>query len=687
MISMKKKQNLLLVGGAGLSLLLAGVSVVLSGQGNNSLLGEGAYPSAKAMAITFTADDFKAGAKTITKNGNPFSVTGEVSVAGDVITFKQGASLTRAAMADATASTNGWRGANGGSLFYEMEIDGLTVAKPSQKVVHAGSTRTWFEVINNRGDGAGRGLYSTAAEADKVGYENLHHIWTNNRDNDDPSSFWIETNNPTLTSEEGTFSFKSITYKYACTAVDNEYSKIMANAKRDGFRFTDKEGNTLPVLSPIGSKLEFKVELDPFFAKQYDYTVTVSSDRAETGRKTLTADASGVYSITVAKQYDTSVKETGYTYIHLNATEKAGTEIKTEADLKAMKADGVYYLANDIEIATSAEGNQDNPINMASFSGVLNGRGHRIYAKCGIRDGWAGGQKGLLFNDLSGIVKNLELEYCTTWVHTSVSGIAAVVNGGLIEDVNVRAVQGCFSYGTTAPLAGAINSGIIRNSDVYFSCETFDSTVNGFASTAAVVGGVNGGTVKNITVHLPAPVDASKLNLARDGADKLINCKVVKNENKYYDSALQTPVETERTFLGMPLTKMSVKNGQGGAMFKDVTTIPDGKTQLSFFCLVEDYLYDGKSNQTTMSISSDGTFTLPSSSDRTVWAYIETRKVGTETFIRVCPLINNVNAFKPNDLSYLAARGAFFRKMNFGMCYSWNTESVATVYTTPVYSD
>ena len=132
---------------------------------------------------------------------------------------------------------------------------------------------------------------------------------------------------------------------------------------------------------------------------------------------------------------------------------------------------------------------------------------------------------------------------------------------------------------------------------------------------------------------------------------------------------------------------MSVKNGQGGAMFKDVTTIPDGKTQLSFFCLVEDYLYDGKSNQTTMSISSDGTFTLPSSSDRTVWAYIETRKVGTETFIRVCPLINNVNAFKPNDLSYLAARGAFFRKMNFGMCYSWNTESVATVYTTPVYSD
>ena len=151
MISMKKKQNLLLVGGAGLSLLLAGVSVVLSGQGNNSLLGEGAYPSAKAMSITFTADDFKAGAKTITKNGNPFSVTGDVTVTGDVITFKQGASLTRAAMADATASTNGWRGANGSSLFYEMEIDGLTVAKPSQKVVHAGSTRTWFEVINNRG--------------------------------------------------------------------------------------------------------------------------------------------------------------------------------------------------------------------------------------------------------------------------------------------------------------------------------------------------------------------------------------------------------------------------------------------------------------------------------------------------------------------------------------------------------
>ncbi len=682
MISMKKKQNLLLVGGAGLSLLLAGVSVVLSGQGNNSLLGEGAYPSAKAMTITFTADDFKAGAKTITKNGNPFSVTGDVTVTGDVITFKQGASLTRAAMADATASANGWRGANGGSLFYEMEIDGLTVAKPSQKVVHAGSTRTWFEVINNRGDGAGRGLYSTAAEADKVGYENLHHVWTNNRDNDDPSSFWIETNNPTLTSEEGTFSFKSITYKYACTAVDNEYSKIMANAKRDGFRFTDKEGKTLPALAPIGGKLEFKVELDPFFAKQYDYTVTVSSDRAETGRKTLTADASGVYSITVAKQYDTSVKDTGYTYIHLNATEKVGTEIKTEADLKAMKADGVYYLANDIMLTS------EDPLELATFSGVLNGKGHRIYTRKGVRTGWGDIRKGLLFHELTGgIVKNLELEFCTNWVHQSVSGIAGTMNGGLVEDVTIREVFGCFSYGSAAAVACAMNDGIIRNSTIYFASETFDSQTNdgkNYTPMAVIVGDAYGGSIENITVRLPAPVDSSKLNLVRNGADKVKNCRIIKDEKKLYDSALASPVATERTFAGLPVTKMDVTNGGGGSLLRgDILDFKDGVTSLSFYCCAEDYLYNGTENRDTFPISSNSTFVLQSTSGRVIWNYFEIRIIGGNPFIRSVPLLNDVNT---KGLGYAGAtQTSPIEGERFGYLYDWATASTVTMYATPVY--
>lgn len=677
MISMKKKQNLLLVGGAGLSLLLAGVSVVLSGQGNNSLLGEGAYPSAKAMAITFTADDFKAGAKTITKNGNPFSVTGDVTVTGDVITFKQGASLTRAVTSGGT-STNGYQGANGGSLFYEMEIDGLTVAKPSQKVVHAGSTRTWFEVINNRGDGAGRGLYSTAAEADKVGYENLHHIWTNNRDNDDPSSFWIETNNPTLTSEEGTFSFKSITYKYACTAVDNEYSKIMANAKRDGFRFTDKEGNTLPVLSPIGSKLEFKVELDPFFAKQYDYTVTVSSDRVEAGRKTLTADASGVYSITVAKQYDTSVKDTGYTYIHLNATEKAGTPISNEEEFHAMEENGVYYLANDIQLTTFP--NQ-------KFSGVLDGKGHRVYTlnRCNHH-------KSGMFGTLSGVIKNFETQIHIDHYSLSAAGICDTLDGGLIENV---AAHTMFKYQTWDDSGtftkGIKNGGIIRNSTAYFLAPQMDATK--LNEIAGVAGSMEKGTkLENVTVKIPAGCDPSKIEIVRSSKanGEIKNCKIVNYQQKAVDSALIGGGELQtETFLGMPVYKKYI-SGPSVNILNDTFDLTAKKVKTaSFFIKVENLVSKPDSPHDSFPLTGGTNVLRASNNGLDIWNYVEfTRLDDTGTFRCVTDFFNVIvpttNDSVPQAMQETKREWVTTLASTTGL-YTWTENPSATFYATPVY--
>ena len=682
MISMKKKQNLLLVGGAGLSLLLAGVSVALSGQGNNSLLGEGAYPSAKAMAITFTADDFKAGAKTITKNGNPFSVTGEVSVAGDVITFKQGASLTRAVTSGGT-STNGYQGANGGSLFYEMEIDGLTVAKPSQKVVHAGDTRTWFEVINNRGDGAGRGLYSTAAEADKVGYENLHHIWTNNRDNDDPSAFWIETDNPTLTSEEGTFSFKSITYKYACTAVDNEYSKIMANAKRDGFRFTDKEGNTLPALAPIGGKLEFKVELDPFFAKQYDYTVTVSSDRAEAGRKTLTADASGVYSITVAKQYDTSVAKMGNTYLHLNATEKAGKPITNEAELHAMEENGVYYLANDISV--------EGPTNQ-KFAGVLDGKGHRIYNKNNVS-----GNKSGLFGDFSGVLKNIDVQTIIDFYTEKGAGISDAINGGLYENVTAHTMFKFKVWDDSAPFARKmINGGVIRNSTAYFLANGM-GTCNEIASAVASMD--KGTKMENVTVKIPCDFDLSKINMVRPAKanGELVNCKMIKSQTKAVDSILTGGELQTETFYGMPVYKKAI-SGAFTEVFDN--TFDLGATDVkhaSFFLKLVDAknaetgdsatLVHMHNNATNDIYATNGTGTAE------VWNYIEFIRLDKKGNYRV---VNDF--FRPDDNTNQGPKmttregvTTLGKDLGFGIYKSWGKTGPiwapveATAYVTPLY--
>lgn len=674
---MKKKQKLLVASGLSLS-LLAGIGAVMANKGVTSIFGEDVYPSVKTNTITFTAQDFTNGAGTILKNGNPFTASGTITVEGDVVTFAKDASLTRTTTEGASSGMY-----VGADLFYEMSITGLTVKTPSQAVVHAGSDRTWYKVINDRGDGDGRGLYTSAAEADKVGYTNISHTWSNNRDDNDPSSFWIETANPTLTASGGAFSFKSISYKYVCKRTDAEYQRIMANNKRGSYRFTDLEGNNLPAMGRVGDTLDFKLEVDEYFAKQYDLTVTYSNFRdADKTKITLTPNEDGVYSLPISSMYAEADGKSSYTYLYATPVEKEMTPITTEDELKAMSSNGLYYLANDIVLTS------DSVNLVSSFSGVLDGKGHRIYAKKGLRDGWVDGQKGLLFNTFSGYAKNFELEFLTGFVNTSISGLAGKIEGGLVENVTIRMARSCFSYGSSGPFAGIMNDGEIRNSDVYFVSEDFDSTNDSGKTSGAILGDLNGGSVKNVTVHLPMPIHESKLNLVRSGSERLSNCKIVKATNKVYDSALKTPVSTDKNYLGMPITKMDVTNGKGGDLFRDVLTMPEGLSTLSFFCKVEDYTVDGIANQASMPISSGSTFVLPSESGRDVWSYLEVRKIGQETFITIAAFVNRKNAYSPSDLAYMNEAKDFLPSNEvFGKLYTWNIDSQCTLYATAVYGE
>ena len=397
---MEKKQKTLLLSSIGLVLALGATTLVANGQ-NFILNGESGYSSVKTNSITFTADDFKTnGGGTIYKNGNPFTLTGEVIVNDDVVTFKQGASLTR-------TDTGGTGAEYSGSFIHGMKITGLTVAKPSQAVVHAGSNRTWYKVINDRGDGESRGLYSSVEQADEVGYSNITHEWTNDRDDNDPSAYWIETANPTLTASGGEFSFKTLTYTYDCLYNDgSSYSKIMARSKRGSWKVTDENGKNLPAHVKVGNVLKFKVELDELFAKEYDVTVTASATRDDANPMTLTS-TDGIYSLTIANSYSEAIDNKLYTYINVIPHEKSSTPISTLEELKSINPSGNYYLTNDIEVYNTFEGSTFGCLGISSFSGILDGNGHKLYSKKVAKGLYAYG----LFENFSGVIRNLNASF------------------------------------------------------------------------------------------------------------------------------------------------------------------------------------------------------------------------------------------------------------------------------------
>ncbi len=538
---MEKKQKTLLLSSIGLVLALGATTLVANGQ-NFILNGESGYSSVKTNSITFTADDFKTNGGIIYKNGNPFTLSGDVIVNGDVVTFKQGASLTR-------SDTGGTGAEYSGSFIHGMKITGLTVAKPSQSVVHAGSNRTWYKIINDRGDGEGRGLYSSVEEADAVGYTNITHEWTNDRDDNDPSAYWIETANPTLTASGGEFSFKTITYTYDCLFNDgSKYSKIMARSNRGSWKVKDENGNNLPAHVKVGDVLKFKVELDELFAKQYDITVTASATRTDTEPMTLTA-VDGIYSLEIAESYSADADGRLYTYINVIPHEKSATPISTLDELKAINKNGNYYLANDIEIKNTFGADTFGCLGVSSFSGVLDGNGHKVYSKTIAKGLNAYG----LFENFDGIIKNLNASFSFCNYQYNPGGLVRNMNGGLIENVNIDTYVFDAINDTAGGIVHTLKNGTIRNCEVNIVCTP---DVNG-NSVGGIASNVVGGLIENVNVHSQFDVASSDAKLIVSGdATRLKNCKVSNDYIKIADSALITPSETSESYRNMPLTKM-----------------------------------------------------------------------------------------------------------------------------------
>lgn len=595
---MEKKQKTLLLSSIGLVLALGATALVANAK-NADLFGESGYSSVKTNSITFTAEDFKNGS-TIVKNGNPFTLSGDVEVNGDVVTFKKGASLTRA--------DTGGTGEYVGSIIHGMKITGLTVAKPSQTVVHGGSDRTWYKVINDRGDGDARGLYSSVEEADAVGYTNINHEWTNDRDDNDPSAFWIETANPTLTATGGEFSFKTITYTYDCLFNDgSNYSIIMAKSKRGSWKVTDEKGNNLPAHVKVGDVLKFKVELDKLFAKQYDVTVTASATRDDTNPMTLTAN-DGIYSLTIAKSYSEADDGKFYTYINVIPHEKTATPISTLDELKAIDKNGNYYLANDIEVKNTFGSDTFGCLGASSFSGVLDGNGHKVYSKTIAKGAYTYG----LFENFYGVIKNLNASFSFCNYQWNPGGLVRNMNGGLIENVKIDTYVFDDINDTAGGIVHTLNNGTIRDCEVNIVCTP---DVNG-NNVGAIASNVVGGSVENVKVHTQFDVETADAKLMVTGdSNRLKNCSISNDYVKVNDSALLTPIETEETYRGMPLTKMENLKHTDGLLNKSISLAMADKVA---FYLKSDQNFVLEGNQLQI---------LPNQ-----WTYVELTKRSDETW-------------------------------------------------------
>ncbi len=673
---MKKNRKLLLASSVALSgLLVAGV-VSASVKGNIGLLGADDYSSVKSIAITFTAEDFASGVTTITKNGNPFNVVGDVSVKDGVITFAKDAGLTRT-VTDGTASGI----YVGASLFYEMSITGLTVDTPSQSVNHAGKTRTWYNVINDRGSGDGRGLYSSSAEADAVGYHDISHTWSNDRDDNDPSAFWIETSKPDLVATGGAFSFKTLTLKYECVRSDKTYQKIMFNNSRNEFKFVGKNGDAIAPIAAVGETLEFKLDVDPSYAKRYDIAVTYSNFRdSTTAKTTLTPNSDGVYSLVLSNSY-VEGNTSDYTYLYATPTAKASTAISSAAEFAAMEEDGIYHLTADIDLGDNAP--------LESFSGVLDGSGHRIYS--GKRR--TGGPACGLFKELKGLVRNVVTDFNIDYYGYIGGGICGTLDGGIIEDVTAHTIFRWKIDGQCGGIAAtATNGALIRNSTVYFLSKAMDKSVEEPIGT--VVGNLGENcVVDNVKVKIPAAFDASKLEVVRSSENKgtVTNCSIVNYQEKALDDALyEGGEETTETYNGMPLRKKTFTAVNDGTEFLNSTYDLNQIKTASFFLKITELKAGGSADSLadldSFAITGGSNYIHRSTEGREAWNYVEIRKIADNEFtVYTVMLTPNTTYFSAAEFADRTGDAGGNLLSSFTGIYSWKGVNTMTIYSTPLY--
>lgn len=666
----KGKRKLMLLSSSLLAVIAIGSAAISYGvKAPLSLFGEDALMDVKTITLDFTAEDFMGvpatGKKTIYKNGNGFEIEGDISVKDGVITFKPGAYITP--MTSPGGSVNGM---NGAGIFYGMGIKGLTVSNVEGQCEHAGSNRTWFNVINDRGDGVMRGAYQSAAEANKDGgYKNIDHSWTNNRDDNDPSSFWIEKYAVTLKAIDTEFSFKSFSLTYDCVRSDAVYSRLMFNAKRNGYHFTTKDGKALPAQAKVGTQLSFKLEVDRFYAMQYDLKVTVGADRTGTVTE-LTPDSNGVYTHVITKQ--------NYTYFNVVSTEKAATPITTEEELHNMDVNGHYYLANDIQVTSYP--NKD-------FAGVLDGKGYRIYNS--LRVSWSMGF-GVLFGTLSGVVKNLKTQISTDSCN-KIGGICLSLSGGLIENVETDMIFTFHTSDDTGSFAcEAINKALIRNCTAKFVKKGMGVGEYKYDEIAGAVGKLEKESkLENVVVKVPYPFSSETIDLVRSSKcfGEIVNSKVVTME-KGFDNILAPGSEAVAdTLLGAPLYKLTLsgeKIGQGGQIFNENFNLVEKKVKEASFFIKIDNVSTSVHNYDTLGITSGSEIRLcKSTPEREVWNYIKLVATSNAGEYEITNDFFTLSGAHPwGGLNRLTTQITTLHSvLKF---YSWDTETYADFYTTPL---
>ena len=360
--------------------------------------------------------------------------------------------------------------------------------------------------------------------------------------------------------------------------------------------------------------------------------------------------------------------------------------ISSDAELRSMSENGRYYLENDIEISSV--------INLKSFSGKLVGYGHSIHSKAMLISG--GDIKGVLFNSFSGTLQDLKLDFILSNYSTGLSGIASKMMGGLIENVTSKCYFQFLMYEKAACFVGELKGGEIRNSSAYYVSESYSSIKDeGAYNSYPVAEIISGGLVSNVSVYVPTGADISSLTFVKTGAtsENILNSSIAHIGELKEESALAKGYKkVERTFLGMPLSELTVKDGtKGNSILTSFSLSNPNFDSLSFYISVPSYDYDGNGNpQSTFGLvgSSKLLLTTPDKNNFEVWSYFEVRCISSSSFrAYAIPFTNKKNASYLAFVSIYEAEATSSDTLEslFGRFYTWNANSSVTLLATPLY--
>lgn len=298
MVSTKKNRRIVLMATVLGALALAGSVIFAENPTNLLKLNAGESESRWSKSLTINAADLKTGSVTV--NGISFTVSG-VTNDGTTATFAKDGYI----QADAAASTSGTT--CHGVTYYGMKMTGLTTAAGGgfayTNAAAATSGKTWYNMINNRGEGENRGKYTYtdgSTEAKAIAYTNITHDWSDQRDDNDSSGVWIELPQPRFTAIDQAFSLTSLTFYYECQTTGDTYSVIYANEARGIFNLTREDGTSrLPYSFEVGKPLTFKVTPTAAYS---DYVFTVAWGHTKSllvaDHGTTLTPSSGVYTLT-----------------------------------------------------------------------------------------------------------------------------------------------------------------------------------------------------------------------------------------------------------------------------------------------------------------------------------------------------------------------------------------------------